>query len=160
MIATFLMGGATFAQNSAPFKVNVAKFSEEYTETGKTGISSKTMENFNRMFAGATRVSWAKDKNNLDWVYCETKGKSHRAAFNKKGQLLYSITTYREDMLPSDVLLMVKNIYYSKQIFGVTEVNVLDKTAYVIILEDATSWLHIKVLDGEITEENMYLKAN
>src|SRR4030095_2713735 len=37
---------------------------------------------------------------------------------------------------------------------------VLHKTAYLVILEDETSWLQIKVLNGETTEEKLVLKAN
>jgi len=54
---------------------------------------------------------------------------------------------------------MVKDAYFGKHIFGVTEVSAMGKSAYLIILEDSTSWLHIKVLDGEMTEEKVYLKA-
>ena len=160
MIAIVLMRGATFAQNSAPFKIDAGKFSLELSEAGKFSINSKTMEYFGRMFSGATNVIWTMDKPKVDRVYFETKGKVTRATFNKKGHFLYSITRYREEMLPKDILLMVKRNYYRKHIFGITEVNTLNKTVYFIMLDPATSWLHIKVLDGELTEEKVLLKAN
>ena len=150
---------AASAQNSIPFKVDASKFSEEY-DAEKSGINTKVISNFDHMFKDAKNVVWTKDKHNIDRVYFERSGKVTRAAFNTKGQFLYSITTYGEDLLPKDVLLRVKQAYYGKSIFGVTEVSALGKSAYLIILEDKTSWLHIKVLDDEMTEEKVLLKTN
>ena len=156
--AMFLLTLVGFGQTSTSFKVDSGKFEEEYSTTAKTDVNAKVINNFNKMFANARNVSWTKDKR-VDRVYFERDGKTTRAAFNQKGQLLYSITTYGEEFLPQDILMMVKNYYYGKQIFGVTEVSALGKTAYLLILEDKTSWLHIKVLDGDMTEEKVLLKA-
>lgn len=159
LVSAFLISGmVTNAQNSVPFKVNAGKFDEEINAGEKASINAKVISNFDKMFAGANNVIWSKEKN-LNRVYFESKSKTTRATFNQKGQLLYSISTYEEQLLPTDVLLMIKNTYYGKNIFGVTEVKALDKTAYIVILEDKTSWLHVKVLDGEMTEEKVYLKA-
>ena len=155
-----ILGGQASAQNSTPFKVNAGKFSEEFDASEKTAINTKVMNNFSRMFSDASNVIWSKDKGKIDRVYFERRGKVTRAAFNQKGQFLYSVTTYGEEFLPQDVLFMVKKSYYGRRIFGVTEVSALDKTAYLVILEDKTTWLHIKVLDGEIIEEKLLLKAN
>ncbi len=153
-------GAAAFAQSSTPFKANVGKFTEEFDVAEKSNINTKVVNSFNKMFSDASNVIWTKDKNKIDRVYFETKGKVTRAAFNQKGQFLYSITTYTEEMLPQDILLQVKQSYYGRSIFGVTEVTALNKTAYLITLQDKTTWLQIKVLDGEIFEEKMMLKAN
>jgi len=148
-----------FAQNSTPFKVDAHKFAEEYDAAAKTTTNTRVLDNFSRMFKDASNVMWSKDKH-VDRVYFESKGKVTRAAFNQKGQFLYSITSYGEEYLPKDILMMVKDTYFGKSIFGVSEVNALGKTAYIIILEDKTSWLHIKVLDNEISEEKVLLKSN
>ena len=158
IIAMLLIVGASFAQNSA-VKYKLGKFGEEFTEKTKSGINSKAMKNFSQMFSGATHVIWSHDNDNISRVYFETEGKVTRAGFNQRGQFLYSITTYQEDMLPVDIWVDVKLKYYRKHIFGVSEINTMNKTAYYIILEDATSWMHIKVLDDEITEEKLLLKA-
>jgi hypothetical protein len=160
MVVILLMRGETFAQTSTPFKIDGGKFSEEYIEAGESSINSKTMDNFGEMFAGATNVLWTKDKHNIDRVYFQTKGKVTLAGFNTKGHFLFSITSYQEELLPKEILLLVKKNYYGKHIFGITEVNTMNKTAYLIMLDKAPSWLHIKVLDDELTEETVLLKAN
>jgi len=123
-------------------------------------MRGSTMEKFGRMFAGATNVIWTKDKHNVDKVYFQTKGKVSLAGFNERGHFLFSITKYQEEMLPKDILHIVKKRYYGKRIFGITEVNTMNKTAYLIMLDKASSWLHIKVLDDEITEEMVLIKAS
>jgi hypothetical protein len=155
-----VMCATAFAQSSTPFKANVGKFSEEFDVAEKASINTKVMNSFNRMYSDASNVIWTNDKHKIDRVYFERKGKVTRAAFNQKGQFLYSITSYREELLPEAILLLVKQAFYGRSIFGVTEITALNKTAYLIILEDKTTWLHIKVLDGEIFEEKLMLKAN
>lgn len=118
-----------------------------------------TMEKVGRMFSGATNVIWTKDKHNVDKVYFQTKGKVTLAGFNERGHFLFSITKYQEEMLPKDILHIVKKRYHGKRIFGITEVNTMNKTAYLIMLDKASSWLHIKVLDDELTEEMVLIKG-
>ena len=105
-----------FAQNSTPFKVDAHKFAEEYDAAAKTTTNTRVLDNFSRMFKDASNVIWSKDKH-VDRVYFESKGKVTRAAFNQKGQFLYSITSYGEEYLPKDILMMVKDTYFGKSIF-------------------------------------------
>jgi len=154
------LGAIASAQNAIPFKVDVSKFNEEFNVSENTATNARVLNSFNKMFAGATNVIWSKDDRNNDRVYFETKGKATRAAFNKRGVILYSITTYGEELLPTDVLFQVKKAYQSRSIFGVTEVQALGKTAYLIILQDKTTWLHIKVIDGEIEEGEMLRRGD
>ena len=122
-------------------------------------LNEKAVTVFNTKFTNATNIVWATIGKNMPYVYFETPGKKHRAAFNKKGTLLYTISYYHEAQLPSDVLFQVKDTYFGKSIFCVTEVNVNDKTAYLIILEDKTSWLHIKIVGEEMVVEHVYTKG-
>ena len=160
MIAILLMRGETRAHNNAPFKVDARKFSEVYTEASKSGVNLRTMATFIRMFADASNMTWTKGQDNIDRVDFETKGKITQAGFNKKGHFLYSITSYQEEMLPKNIFYMLKRKYHGKHIFGITEVNTLNKTAYLIMLDGAPCWLHIKVLDDELTEETILIKVN
>ena len=159
IIAILLMRGAIFAQDRAASKVDVRKFSEVYMEARKSGVNIRTMANFSRIFPGASNMTWTKGKDNIDRVYFKSEGKITRAGFNTKGHFLFSITSYQEEMLAKNILLMVKRNYPGRHIFGITEINTLNKTAYFIMLDKSTSWLHIKVLDGEFTEEMVLLKG-
>jgi len=122
-------------------------------------LNEKAVTVFNTKFTNATNIVWTTIGKNMPYVYFETPGKTHRAAFTKKGKLLYTISYYHEAQLPSNVLFQVKDTYFGKSIFCVTEVNVDEKTAYLIILEDKTSWLHIKIVDGEMIVEHVFTKG-
>ena len=147
------------AQNAIPFKVYIGKYNEEFNVSENTATNSKVLNSFNKMFAGASNVQWSTDRKYAR-VYFEAKGKTVRATFNHRGQFLYSITNYGEELLPESVLMLVKRTYYGRSIFGVTEVSALGKTAHIIVLQDKTTWLHIKVIDGEIEENNLYRRGD
>lgn len=155
-----LTSAGAYSQTFNKFKADVSKFKEVTSDKANApDVNSKIMKSFNILFSDAKNIMWSNDKKNNQMVYFERKGKATRATFTKNGELKYAVTTYTEEYLPAEILFQVKNTYFGKSIFGITEVQVQDKTAYLIILEDKTSWLHIKVLDGEITEEQVWLKG-
>jgi len=128
-------------------------------EKNTSSSFSKATSVLNAMFPNATNITWATYGKGLLLAYLETPGKKHRAGFDKKGNFVYAISSYKEEQLPQSVLLKVKQTYFGKNIFCVTEVNYDGKTAYLIILEDKTSWLHIKIIGDEMIEEKVLLKA-
>jgi hypothetical protein len=126
---------------------------------GTVAPNEKAETMFKKMFGNATNVSWSTEDKGLPLVYFETPGKKNRAGFDKKGNLVYTISSYREEQLPQEVLLRVKESYYGRSIFCVTEVNCDGKTAYLIVLEDRTTWLHIKIVGDEMIEEKLFTKG-
>jgi len=127
-------------------------------EAPATAPNANAVSTLNSMFNDATEVIWGTYGKNLPIAYFKTVGKANRARFDKKGKLVAMFSYYQEEQLPTSVLLKVKQAYYSKNIFAVTEVNYDRKTAYLIILEDKTSWLHIKIVGDEMEEEKVLLK--
>jgi hypothetical protein len=121
--------------------------------------NEKSVLIFNKMFGNATNVLWSTEGKGLPIAYFDLPGKKNRAGFDKKGNLVYTISYYKEEQLPKPVLLKVKETYFGKNIYCVTEVNYDGKTAYLIILEDKTSWLHIKIVGDEMVEERVMIKG-
>ena len=119
----------------------------------------KALNVFNAKFSNATRVIWSTYEKNLPFVYFETPGKTNRAGFDKNGNLVFTLSYYSEEKLPLPLLMKIKENYFGKSIFGITEVNYAGKTAYLIVLEDKTSWLHIKIIDDEMIVEHVYAKG-
>jgi hypothetical protein len=111
------------------------------------------------MYGDVMDISWSLDKEKNYRVYFKKNDKIVRAAFNRRADFIYSISAYRQETLPADILYKVKETYFKKNIVSVIEVNISGKIAYMVNLEDKTSWLKIKVLNGEITEEGIYLKT-
>ena len=162
-VAAFLIlisaGAHSQTSVNVKLKADVSKFKEGSPDkTTAPDVNSKVMKSFNKLFSDAENIRWWNEKNN-QVVYFKRQGKASHAVFAKNGDLKFAITNYTEEYLPDEILLQVKDNYYGKSIFGVTEVQVEDKTAYLIVLEDKTSWLTIKVLDGEITQDRALRKA-
>jgi hypothetical protein len=113
---------------------------------------------FKKVFGDVSDVMWTKISRNHTRAYFQNDGITVRAGFNKKGKLLYTLRYYTEEHLPADILFRIKNTYFGKSIFGIIEVSVDGKTAYLVDLEDKTSWLRVKVLGDEMTEEHVFTK--
>ncbi len=159
LASLILVNTGASAQKSLPFKIGIAELNNESAAATSSSSSEKVMKAFNSMYQDATKIHWTSERK-LERVYFERDGKATRAVFTKSGKFLHSVTTYTEEYLPKDVLLAIKNAYYGKKIFGVTEVSAMGKSAYLVTLQDKTSWLYIKVLDNEVTEEKVMLRAD
>jgi hypothetical protein len=166
ILGIFLMGSTiAHSQSFASWKPESINFSEKAfrdhgtgTEASNTAVNVKSLDAFKKMFGDVPGVIWSNIDRNHDRAYFKSNGKAIRAGFNKKGKLIYTLSYYGEEHLPAMILLQVKRNYFGKSIFGITEVCVDGKTAYLIDLEDKTSWLKVKVLDDEMTEESVLLK--
>jgi hypothetical protein len=166
-LGIFLVGSTiAYSQSIAISKPESRRFSgnvftSEVTTaevSGGAAVSPKSMETFKKMFGNATDVIWTKIDRNHDRAFFNSNGITVRAGFDRKGKLMYTLRYYNEEHLPKDILLLIKNTYYGKNISDVIEVSVDGKTAYLVDLEDKTSLLRIKVLDDEMTEESVLLK--
>jgi len=162
-LALIIAGNSVaYAQNNENDIASLGSFRKHKTDLiagPVTGPAEKALTAFNRMFATATNVSWATEDKGLPIAFFETPGRKNRAGFDKKGNLVYTISYYTEEQLPVPVLLKVEQSYFGRSIFCVTEVNYGGKTAYLIIMEDKTTWLHIKVVGDEMEEEHLYNKG-
>ena len=67
---------------------------------------------------------------------------------------------YQEEKLPHEIRGLVKSTYYDYDIYLITEVNRNEKIAYVVKMEDKTSWKTVKVVDGEMEVLEDYTKSN
>jgi hypothetical protein len=103
-------------------------------------------------------VIWSKIDAKHYRAYFVKDGITVRAGFNQKGKLMYTFRYYSEEHLPKDILRRIMDSYPCRNIYGIVEVTFAGKTAYLVDLEDKRSWLKIKVVDDEMTEESLMLK--
>ena len=85
--------------------------------------------------------------------------KSARVVYNKKGNWLFTITTYNEAQMPQDIRLLVKANYGGYSISMVQEVSQGDVTLYKVHLEDCSSIKQILVRNNEITVYEEFAKS-
>ncbi len=80
--------------------------------------------------------------------------------YNKGGYWLSTIRFYSEKEMPRDVRTIVKSVYFDYNIELVSEVNYGKHVAYHVNIQDATSLKKLIVMDGEMTVEAEYTRAD
>jgi hypothetical protein len=83
-------------------------------------------------------------------------GIQNRAYLNRRGNYETCVRYYTENELPSEVRQQVKSSYYDYKITSVKEVNYNHSTAYLVTIEDATSWkiIHVVNREMEVSEDH------
>lgn len=120
-----------------------------YIPDAKT-INAKAVKDFQTRFTGETEAKWYSDKNGLV-SYFVKDGYGDRVFYDKKGRWQYSLIYYDEYKLPRDIRSAVKSVYFDMSIKVVEEVQNNDGMAYIIYLEDKSSYKILNVTkDGEI----------
>jgi hypothetical protein len=157
----FSMVAAQAQSENTLASLNPAK--KKIVETGSVvsdaGPKGTYLSTFQASFPDATEINWHSYANDLPCVVFNTTGKMNRVFFNKKGKIAYVVSYYSKEMLPAAVLQTMEDFYRDKSIFGVTQISCNNKTAYVLALEDKTSWTDVTIIDNKIESKQVWEKA-
>jgi hypothetical protein len=110
-------------------------------------INEKIVRNFKEIYPNAAQVNWMEYPETYA-VYFVEDGIKVNIVFNKDGGFVSSVRYYKEDYLPYYLLAEVKRKYPTKKIYSVSELTSPGTITYFIKLEDAKTWLTIK-MDSE-----------
>jgi hypothetical protein len=80
--------------------------------------------------------------------------------YNRAGFWLSTIRFYGENEMPRDIRRIVKSVYFDYEIELVSEVNYGKQVVYHINIQDETSLKKLIVMDGEMTVEAEYTRAD
>ncbi|MEP7375850.1 MAG: hypothetical protein ABI675_20815 [Chitinophagaceae bacterium] len=122
-------------------------------------ISTKAVRNFIREYKNVMDAEWFRSPTGSFVVYFTSDSISSTIYYTKEGEFDIMIRYYKEEELPREVRHLVKSNYYDFSIYHVSEFRSKGKTAYVVVLEDKTSWKKIKVLDNEMEVIGEFSKA-
>jgi hypothetical protein len=164
-LVTMLLAGQAFAQDFSSY--NEERPMPRYlrywhllnSETANyPEISNMALQVFKKDFSNASEVHWSivENKYMARFTY---KNRLTRCLFDNKGQIVYSTSEGNEKSLPTEIRESVKSIYYDHQITFTTELHIMNKTAWIINLEDKTSLVTVKVVDGEVIEIGNFRKS-
>ena len=154
-------GGSIASLDKKPEPATIKNESAEADKTALDGlraINAKMFTHFTRNYRGASniRVSDVQDQTSVKF---DMNGISQSVRYDKKGKWLFSIKNYSEEKLSPDVRSSVESSYPGFMVFGfVNEIKVLDKTAYLVMIENSKSWKRIRVVDGETSIYEQYSK--
>ena len=116
---------------------------------------TKAIKNFKRSHPDATNESWSTD-NGYYFVSFIQDDIKNKIAYTPHGQVDYSLKMYNENNLPYTVRSAVKSIYYDYAITNAQELDVKNKTIYLVKITDANSWKTIRVSNGDLEEIEDY----
>jgi hypothetical protein len=121
-------------------------------------VSNKALLAFKKKFVNANDIQWSIVENKY-MVRFINDGRINRVLYDKKGHTVYSISEGTVKNLPADIRKAVRSIYFDYTITMTTEVHILEKTAWIINMEDEKSIVIVKVLDNEVVETGHYQKS-
>lgn len=110
-------------------------------------INEKIVRNFNEIYPNAIQVSWMEYPETYV-VYFVENGMKINIIFNKDGSFVSSVRYYKEEYLPYYLLAEIREKYPLKKVYSVSELTSPGVISYFIKLEDAKSWITIK-MDSE-----------
>lgn len=117
--------------------------------SAKIIADSRVVSKFEKAFPSATDASWMTTNGGFAVRFLQ-KGMQHMAFLTKRGNCTDYIRYYFEKDLPSAVRTLVKSTYFDYKITRVEEVNHNNVTAYLVTIEDGTTWKVIRVVDDEM----------
>lgn len=121
-------------------------------------VHAKVMRDFVLRFDEVSYARWmADDKGST--MYFIKDGFNNRAVYDAGGRWLYSLMYYNEAKLPRDIRAVVKREYFDFDITVVEEVQTKDGKAYLVHLEDESTFKIVKVsTDGEMEIREEFCK--
>jgi hypothetical protein len=122
-------------------------------------INEKLVQTFRESYPNAVNIVWKEYPENYA-VYFKVDSVRSNIIFSKNGTFVKAYRYYGEDYLPYYLASAIHWKYPKMKIHDVTEVSTPDYIEYYIKLEDATTWITIK-LDSEanITRLEKFRKA-
>jgi hypothetical protein len=117
--------------------------------SGRDKIDEQLLQKFAIQFPNAQKVVWQESEDAYVVSFVED-GIRLRVVYLRNEALTQIIRYYLEETLPLDVRLSIKAKYPGKNIYGVTEENILShvdnrsRTTFYVTLEDDSSWLTVK----------------
>ena len=106
--------------------------------------NTKVLKAFSETFVAAQNVKWQDfpDYYSVSFLY---SGTLSRINYDKEGNILSSTRYFDPSVMPLNIFTRLKRDNPKKELFGVTEVTVGDDIAYYVKMQDANTWITLKV---------------
>lgn len=106
----------------------------------RAAITEKVLKAFNETFQNAKEVQWHEYETayQVNFLHNEI---ATSVVYDKEGNILEARRHSKEDILPLIIREKIKKRFADKQVWGVTEVTMRDRTTYRIVLHDDKKWV-------------------
>lgn len=121
--------------------------------------NEKVLAAFSKTFQNVKDVNW-QDVDDKYEASFKQNDISSRVIYDQEGNVVKSIRYYGGSVLPIFIQSKLSKQFEGKNVFGVTEVNTDSELTYHIVLEDATTWTHVRSdVYGNLVKEKKLKKA-
>jgi len=160
LAATSLLSSGVFSQLSTQSSLSATIASaDEMALASMKAVSEKMHKHFSKNFKNATDIHVRPEAGHTQVTY-KDNGISGSVQYNKNGKWQYSVRTFDAEKLSDNIRNEVEIAYPGYRVFGfVNEIDVLDKTATLVMIENRDSWKRVRLLDGTIDTYEEYRKA-
>jgi len=158
MAGLFLVVFVTATVNAQEANVSQKEFESTSDYAAKTTANDRAIIKFGKTFPNASSESWTKTRNGFA-VRFTSNSIDHLVFLTKRGNVIASMKHYTEKELSSDVREIIRYGYPAYSIKFVKEVHAANAIAYLVTIEDATSWKIIRVVNGESDVYQEFTKA-
>lgn len=145
--------------------IALASFSASYaaantdTKPQTATANEKAVKNFNKQFKNATDVNMYNAGNGII-IRSEAGSNNVTAAYDKKGNWIYSIERYPSESLAKNILDIVKRSYDKYYVSGMDKiVQPGSGTTYIVYLENATSIKTLRITNNETELVQDFIKG-
>jgi len=136
-----------------------ALFSLSLFATEPVAVSQKVLNAFEQSFKNVSNASWSQFRDGYEVRFLNNNIDS-RITYDSNGTVMSIMRYYTEETLPLIVRAKLQEKYAGKTVFGVTEMWADNHVDYYIVLEDATTWKHVKCsANGDMETIKKYKKA-
>jgi hypothetical protein len=158
MASLFLVVTATTNANAQMENLSPKEFVTTSDYSAKATANDRVISKFEKFYPNANGESWIKMKNGFA-VRFFSNNIQQLVFLTKRGGVISSVRYYTEKELPSDVRGMIRYEYPTYSIKSVREIHASDTKAYLVTIEDATTWKTIRVVDGEMDVYEDFIKS-
>lgn len=122
-------------------------------------INAKAQNNFKKLFPQITNERWEKLPDGYSVFFTQNSFENF-VLYSKRGNWLSTVLKYTENKLPKNVREQIKSVYFDYTITQVDEVDLPDKTVYLVHMHDKDAWKIVRVCDDEMDVFQAFENSN
>ena len=159
LITAMVNTASAQGDKAQPQKVKFDKNSVEHKESSNSSpfvssmnsadVNKRAVKDFEKSFKNAASAIWYPNGKGFT-VRLNENGTKTSVDYDKKGNWKSTVSYYGEDKMSKDLRKQIKSTYFDYQINQVIEIHTLEGSAFIVQLEDAKSFLNIRVIEGEM----------
>ena len=143
---------------SASFPKTQNSNSTDFVTKASITVNDKVQKSFEQYFAGVSNQDWSMMGKDFHTTFYNN-GVLTQALFDKKGNLINTISYGTEKDIPVSVKKIIKSEYYDYAITVAVKIKMNQEDIWVVNMKNDTEYLIVRVENGEMEQINRFNKS-